>query len=551
MERTIRNAPTILLGGALVVAAALILALTAHLTFIGDCWEFLMNRRDLSADALFKPHNEHIVVIPVLIEQLFLRLFGMTSATPEYVLLTIGELGTACLLFVYVRRRVGPWLALFAAALLLFLGPAFEVLLWTFEICFVGSAFFGLAMLLALERGDRRGDIVACVCLVICFGFSSLGIAFAVAAAVAVLTGPRESWLRRAYVVAIPVLLFAIWYAGWGHDAESHLTLRNVLASPRFVVESMAVALGSVFGLGTNPLGGSADPVWGRILLVALVLAVVYRQYRRPGFPVTLWPVAAGAAANWFLTAFNEMPGREPAASRYQYIGCIFVLMILANLLKDVRLSRKALVAGAVITAAAVMTNVVVLKDGKNFYQELATLTRSDTAALEIARPTVDPEFALGPEVAGTPTLVDISAERFFTAVDEYGSPAYTPEELAQAPEPGRRQADIVLSKALPLATDTLLGAYKRRGAAGCVLASGEGAPPEVAVGPGVTRIEVAPGPQASFSLRRFAEGEYPVTTAGSPGGAAVLLTIPRDEAPQPWHLHVEASQTVRVCPPG
>ena len=36
-------------------------------------------------DTLLQPHNEHLVLIPVLIEQLSLRLFGMTSALPEYV----------------------------------------------------------------------------------------------------------------------------------------------------------------------------------------------------------------------------------------------------------------------------------------------------------------------------------------------------------------------------------------------------------------------------------------------------------------------------------
>ena len=453
MERMTRNAPVLLLAVALAGAAILILALSTHLTFFGDTWEFLMNRRDLTVDAVFKPHNEHIVVIPVLIEQALLRLFGMTGATPEFVVLTLGMLGVAGLLYIYIQRRVGSWLALFAAGLLLFLGPAFEVLLWPFEIGFVGSMLFGLAMLLALERDDRRGDVAACVFLALSFGFSSLGIPFAVAALVAVLQGPRESWRRRAFLVAIPVAFYALWYIGWGHEAVSHLSLRNVLASPRFVAEAMALALGSVFGLGTNPVGGATDPVWGRALLIALVVVFGYRQWRRPGFPPTLWPVAAAAATNWFLTAFNEFPGREPAASRYQYAGGIFILLILANLLRDVRFSWRSTIAAAAITVAAIGPNLVVLKDGRDFFEQQSVLTRSDTAAIEIARHTVNPEFALSPEVAGTGSLIDISAARYLQAVDEYGSPAYSTGELASAPQEGRRQADIVLSQALPIST--------------------------------------------------------------------------------------------------
>src|SRR5262249_21254408 len=158
-ERLSRHAPVLLLGLALVCAAAMTLILTRNFTFLQDTWEFLINRRDPSLDVLFRPHNEHLVVFPVLIEELLLRLFGVGSATPEYFVLTAFLLGTATLLYVYLQRRVDPWLALLATVVVLTLGPAWEVLLWPFEITFVGPVFFGLAMLLALEREDRGGDL--------------------------------------------------------------------------------------------------------------------------------------------------------------------------------------------------------------------------------------------------------------------------------------------------------------------------------------------------------------------------------------------------------
>ena len=551
MGRIIRNAPMALLGAALTASGALLLFLTRELTFLQDTWEFLMNRRAITVDSLLMPHNEHIVVIPVAIEQLLLRLFGMTTARPEYVLLTAALLVTACLLFVYVRRRVGPWLALFAAVLLLFLGPAWEALLWPFEISFVGSVLFGIATLLALDRDDRNGDIAACVFLVLSFSFSELGIPFAVAAAVDVFQKRHSRGWHRAYTFLIPVALYVAWYAGWGHDAESHLSLRNVLASPRFVLESVAVAVGSVFGLGTSPFGGTTEPVWGRSLLVALVVVLIYRQMRKPGFVSGFWPVAAAAATNWFLTAFNAEPGREPTSSRYQYMGGVLVLLLLANLLQGVRISRRALCVGAAVTVAAVSVNLVVLKDGKDQFLQESVLTRADLAAIEIAHRTVDPSFSLTPEVAGTPTLIDVQAAKLFPAVREYGSPAYTPAQLANAPEPGPRQADIVLSKALPISLSTRPSAFGPNSAAeNCVvLPAGSLSPTsEVRLSPGRTRIELAAGPHASFSLRRFAVGEYPVATEGAPGDSVTLLRIPRDAAPQPWYLHVEASQRARVC---
>lgn len=548
MGRTTRQAPTLLLAAAMAAAAVLYLALTWHFTFLLDSWEFLMNRRGFTADAFLQPHNEHIVLFPVAIEQLLLRLFGMTSAKPEFVLLTIGLLVTAYLVFAYVSRRLGPWFGLFAATLILFLGPAWELMLWPFEIILLGSILFGLAMLLALERGDRRGDVLACVCLAVSFGFSSLGITFAVAALVAILISPRERWRSRAFVFVIPVALFAVWYLGWGHNAESHLALRNVLASPRFVAESIAAGVGNLFGLGNNPVGGATETFWGAILLVAIVALVWARQLRRPGFDPGFWPVAAAAATNWFLTAFNQMPGREPVSSRYQYTSAIFILLMLANLLSKERFGRRAVLVGAAVTLLAIGPNLVVLKDGSDFFETQSVLTRADTGAIEIARRTVAPEFELGPEVAGTTGLVDVFAGKYLEAVDEYGSPAYTPGELETAPAYARKQADIVLGQALPLSTDTQAGVYAAGGGQeNCVTIEG-GQPEEVKLGPGATRIEVAPGPEAAFSLRRFAEGEYPVATAGAPGKSTTILKIPHDEAPQPWYLHIEAPQQVRVC---
>ena len=60
-----RGAAAPLLGLALLAAAAVLLSYGHGLTWFQDSWEFLMNRRAFTADALFTPHNEHIVVLPV------------------------------------------------------------------------------------------------------------------------------------------------------------------------------------------------------------------------------------------------------------------------------------------------------------------------------------------------------------------------------------------------------------------------------------------------------------------------------------------------------
>lgn len=548
MERLNRNPPVLLLAAALLVALAMTLMLTSGMTFLQDTWAFLIERRDLSADSFFRPHNEHLVVFAVLIEMFLIRVFGMSSALPEYILLALLLVTTAGLLFYYLQKRVGQWLALFAAILVLTLGPAWEVLLWPFEITFLGPIMFGLAMLLALDRGDRSGDVAACLFLVLAIGFSGAGLCFIPAAAVAVFLGPRRTWWSRSYIFVIPLVLYGLWWIGWGHEAESHLSLHNLAESPVFVVDSIAWALQSMAGLGPQ-VGSAPDFAWGKALLVGLAIVLAYRHWRsRPALPAGLWPVVAAAFANWFLTALNAFPGRDPSSSRYQYAGVVFVLLILGNLFNGVRPSRNALIALGIGTVLVVGPNMVILKQGRDGLKTQSTLARADTGAIEIAKRTVPPGFELTEAVAGTPSLVNIYAGKYLEAVGEFGSPAYSPQELASAPEIGRRQADVVLSLALPLSTVNLLGGYERRSSGeNCVAVAGKSGS-DVAIGPGKTRIEVAPGPKAEISLRRFAVAEYPVKAAAAPGGSAVILDVPRDASRRPWHLLVQATQDARVC---
>jgi hypothetical protein len=548
MNRLARNPAQTLLGLALLTGFVMTLVITREMTFYQDTWAFLMDRRDPSADALFVPHNEHLVVFPVLIEEALIRIFGMSSAKPEYVLLALFLLATAFLLFVYVRRRVGDWMALFAAVLVLCVGPAWEVLLWPFEITFVGPLLFGIAMLLALERSDRLGDILACACLVLAIGFSGQGIGFIAAAVVAVALGPRETWLARSYIFLVPLVLYGIWWLGWGHDAESHISAETILASPRFVIDSIAFGLCSLVGLGQR-IGTAPEPVWGRPLLVGLVIVLGLLQYRyRRRLDPRVWPIAAAAFASWFLTAFNDFDARDPSSSRYQYAAAIFILMILANLFSGWRPSRRAVIAGAAVTVLAVAPNLVFLRDGRDALNVQSYLTRADTGAIEIARRTVDPSFQLEGKVAGTPSLVNIYAGEYLQMVDEYGSPAYSPEELASAPELARRQADIVLANALRLSTATERGAYTGTGGGRCATLPGGGDGEPVPLRTGTARIEVAPGPHADFRLRRFAQDDFPISTEGAPGDSVTELKIPPDESDQPWLLQVEAAQSVRVC---
>jgi hypothetical protein len=549
-----RNLPELLLGVALVAAAVVLTLAQWDVTFFQDTWAFLLDRQDFSADAFLKPHNEHIVVIPVAITKVLLEVFGMTSNTPEQVAMGLTLLAAAILLFVYVRRRTDPWLALMAACLMLFLGSAWPILLWPFENEFTLPIVFGLAALLLLDREDRKGDVWACVMLVLGVLSGSLGVSFGLAAGVEVFLKRKTRGWGRAWIFLVPGLVYLGWYAGWGHESETHITLDNVLNSPVYVMEGFASAMGSLAGLSETPPSGPTSIEFGAPLLVAVIVLAGYGLRSRgggvsPGF----WPVAVAGLSYWFLAAFNFIPGREAASTRYVYGGAIFILLIAAELLRGVRWSRNSLLIAGAVVLVAIVPNLGYMKKGGQWEREQSAFTRADLAALEIARRTVDPGFVLAPfEVAGTASLGVVTAGKYFEAADRWGSNAYSVEELEDATPIARHYADIVLSQALPLSTEVqpnVLSANDK----GCLTQEAGTVTPtsEFELGPGVTRIEVAPGPDADLSLRRFSEGEYPVGAEPAAAGSTTLLRIPRDNADNPWFLHVDADQLVRVCPPG
>ena len=257
----------------------------------------------------------------------------------------------------------------------------------------------------------------------------------------------------------------------------------------------------------------------------------------------------AVAAVNWFLSALNAFAGREPTTSRYQYAGAVFILMILACLLSGSRPRRNWLLVGALAVVFAIGPNVVVLHEASKIYKREAVLTRADTAALEIAKGSVDPGFQLNPEDAGTGTLINVFAGKYFEAVDEFGSPAYSQPELEAAPPEGRRQADIVLAAALPVVAENKPGVYDRGGGGENCVEAGAGTDEEVELGPGLTRVEVPPADEeAQLALRRYAEGEFPVPLPAAPGGSTTVVRIPRDQSSRPWVLNAAAEEPVRVC---
>jgi hypothetical protein len=545
-------AALICLAGAAACSGAVLLILQSHLTFFADDWEFLLDRRGFSAAVFLDPHNEHIVLAPVAIYKALLALFGMDSALPFAVVSTLVFLLSAVLLFVYLRRRVGDWPALLGSVLILFLGAAYTDLLWSFQIGFSGSVAAGIGALLALERDDRRGDLVACALLVLATSFSELGVPFVVGALVSVALGPSPR-RSRLYVALVPLALYGLWYLGWGHTGPSWASFHNLVNSPKFVFDAVSQNLASLLGLATPLSGSGSNPVglnWGRILLVIAIALAIWRLRRVGWRSRWLWVVLAAGGAFWFLTALNAIPLlRTPTIGRYQYPGAIFVLLIAAELLRGVRLDRRLLAAATAVTVAAAISGLIFLHDGYRLREDPSDLLRAQLAAVEIARGHESPDFVIYFFI-----FFARPAHTYFSAVDAFGSPAFSESQLAASEEANRAAADHELAlaegiKLGPVAAGADQGARRCR-----KLSASSATQPLARLGSGRITLETggpsAPGNPAAVQvlLGRFSDG-LPVALASLQPGQRQSLVIPADESARRWRLGLTGSgQPVTLC---
>ncbi|HZU60404.1 MAG TPA: hypothetical protein VE983_05530, partial [Solirubrobacteraceae bacterium] len=161
---------------AMVVAAALVIHLTRGTTFWFDEWNWALYRRTGGLHSLLVPYNGHFSLIPLVIYRVLFATAGAGNYLPYRIMIVLGDLVCAGLLFLYVRRRVGGYLALLAALLILFLGPAWQNLLWPFQIAWLIALAAGMGAFLLLDRQDTPGDALACLLLIVSLASTSVGV---------------------------------------------------------------------------------------------------------------------------------------------------------------------------------------------------------------------------------------------------------------------------------------------------------------------------------------------------------------------------------------
>ncbi len=560
----------LLLGALLVGGAALALAQTRGTVFADDEWVWILHRRSGGVSTFLTPHNSHLSLVPIVIYRLLFAAVGLRHYWPYRVIVTAAHLTVVTLVFVYVRARVGAWLALLAAALLVFFGPGWQDFLWPFQMAWLIAIGCGVAALVALDRRDRIGDVAACVLLAVSLGSAGPGLAVAAGLVVAVLLDrPR----RRLWIVAVPIVLYLLWWAKYQSTNVSH---DSIFYLTRFVVDAAAGVLSSLAGLSaSNATNNSGDFLsWGVPLLALGIAGLVWRLRRLGRVPDRVWVLGAMALAFWVTTAIGRAYVTLGSAvltstgdeSRYLYIGAVILLLLAADALVGVRLSRVAGAIAGVLVLFAVASNIGSLRDGGASLRTESAQTVTELGTLDMTRAIVSPTFTSNGFIFGI-----LQAGPYFAAERALGSVAASPAVIAGEPDSDRVLADqqlIAIHRVFLAATGTVAttapppfpegiqaGTVTAQGAclsftpaaftpAGAVAALEFRLPPAGAV------LQVTGTGPASVGLRRFSAGQFEPLGTLAPGRSA-LLRIGPDAATQPWHVRIAPAGAARVCTAG
>ena len=405
------------------------------------------------------PPGKYLLALPMFAYNAAFTTIGVAHWLPYRLASIALTILVAGLFFILAARRVGYLVALPAAVLIMFLGSGAEVTATALRMPEQIALAAGLGMLLAFERHDLRGDIFACLLLLVSITSHPMGTAFLAAAAVLVLARPAPQRWQGAWVFVVPGALFAAWYLTLRSPAPGASLGHEVRDIPRFEAQSLSADarrryrdLPIAFERHTRlpdtaelPPGGrgvrgnepqGADPAASRVLgAPGGGLGVVRGARLRP------WHATHPAVLALHPARGGDAPLLLSEAARGLSINN-----------GRVRLAVAAVI--VVVFAFSIYSNATVLKQHAATWAGRGVQDRAELTALDLARSTVSPSFR--PEdPAGQPpiplTHVPIAAYNYFAIEREFGSPAYQPSKLDALPAATRRVVDVVLARALRL----------------------------------------------------------------------------------------------------
>lgn len=534
----IDRSATALLLCAMAVCAALILHLGRGLTFFYDEWDWVFHRRSGGVESFLENHNGHLHAVPIAGYRVLFMTVGLRDYVPYRAMVLVVHLACGALVYLYCRRRLASPVALVAAVLVLFLGSAWQNLLWPFQTGFLASIAAGLVVWLMLDGHSARRDIVASAALVGALASSGIGVPILVG--VAVELAMAAQWRRLFVLVAPAGGAYGLWTAMYG---SSQVELDNLARVPGYVFDA---GRGAAAGLGNLPPWGGVAAFTAIIL--GTLLSLCKRRLQHP----RLLGLSAAAGTYWVLTALSRATSNEPAASRYLSFGGIVLLLVTVELARPWGRSVALQVLAVAAAPIFILPNISTLRAGAAGLRDVSGFVRPQLAAVELAGSAVDAD--LQPDPVRMPQL---RVGPYLAAVEDLGSPADSFETLRSRSPEQRTAVDAILVRAAQRGG----GSDARGGAAEIVLRSGDldSLPPScVRVTPSagfaelelrLQRASIAATSELTISskARRFGPEFLSLPESSAPGK---LVFAARDSLSDPWQLVLASPAPLEVCSP-
>jgi hypothetical protein len=505
----------------------------------------LVHYAPFSPEYLLAPFNGHLPFGGRFAYEFVFATFG--AEYELFVLINIAAL-LACvaLTFELARRRIGTIAALAPCIVLLFLGFASEQLLWPLDFNTSASLAAGLGAVLALQRDGRRGEILACLLLTVSVATIELGLSFAVGIAAWLLLRHRVDALRRAWIVLVPVALYALWWIWARRFGQSETDAGNIRLIPETLLHGAAAVMGSL--TGTNPVQPgsyvSAVTWFGKASAVAAAAVLAVRLCLGK-LPRTIWVWLIVLGSYWLLLAVAARPAE---AGRYILVGSVMVVLIAADTVRR-QVSDGVAVALLLLALVALPANIAQLTEGRadDTLHHDPPISQTEFAMLELARRHVDPDYVVtsDPRVAEVDggLYIGIPAGAYLDAAAHNGPFAYSLEEVREQDEGLRLIADAALVGALGVELEPAPAPGREAECRSVAIAPGAESAGFTAAAGGML-LRPASGKQTALWLARFADSPRSVGIDYLPAGWSKLV-IPADAAADPWRVTVNGAVTV------
>ena len=404
-QRTDRRPVAVLAAVLATVVVTCVAAMRGTIVAFDD-WNFVLDRRGGgpslipgAVDQWLQPHNGHPVMVLVGVY----RAAGALVSYNYPAMIGLAALAHAALaaaVYVYSRRRIGPWGALVPALLIAVLGRGASVVLSPVVMAFTLAVLAGVLALNVIDgQGNRRPVFTTFLGL---FALCSSGLGVARVLTIATDRLPRSrSW--RSFIVwsattAGPLAVFAFWYVNVRDETRRSTEFAGSIT---FALRLLANGVAALFGIGPD-----RAPVLATAL--ALLVGVVLFRRRRAVDWYRLGALAVGLAIDLALVSWARAGNALPASGRYLYVVGVQVALIGVEATRGLALSTErgrrpmamisiAIVGGAALAGSGSFRTVATdfSRDNRRTQVALAAFLRAQTNGAIFAEEfQPDPDFA-------------------------------------------------------------------------------------------------------------------------------------------------------------